>query len=78
MDMPKNIIELGGITTLPIDPDKILRKAIGEMSSVVVIGYDKEGEYYYASSQADGADILWLLEATKLALFNSAQELEGE
>ena len=63
-----NVIPLGGITRLDIDPDQILENATGDMESVVIIGYDKQGEEYFASSIADGGDVLWLLERCKLKL----------
>lgn len=61
-------IEFTGITRHNLDPNKVLSKATGELSGVVVLGYDKEGEEYFASSYADGGDILWLLERCKLKL----------
>jgi len=62
------VIELGCITRLDIPPDKVLEKAIGKMDSVVIMGYDKEGEEVFASSIADGGQVLWLLEKCKLKL----------
>ena len=72
-----NIIELGGITNLNIDPNRILKKAIGKLDSVVLTGYDKEGELYFASSKADGGDTLWLLEKCKQALLNIGNYING-
>jgi hypothetical protein len=53
------------ITTLDSPPDRILERAMGELNSVIVIGYDKEGMQYFASSIADGGAALWLLEKAK-------------
>ena len=63
-----NVIDIGGITRLDLPPDKILEKAIGQLDSVVIMGYDKEGEEVFASSIADGGSVLWLLEQCKLKL----------
>jgi hypothetical protein len=53
------------ITTLDSPPDRILERAMGELNSVIVIGYDKEGMQYFASSIADGGTSLWLIEKAK-------------
>jgi hypothetical protein len=53
------------ITTLDLPADRILERAMGELNSVIVIGYDKEGMQYFASSIADGGTALWLLEKVK-------------
>lgn len=63
-----DVIELGCITRLDLPPDRILEKAIGQLDSVVIMGYDKEGEEVFASSIADGGSVLWLLEQCKLKL----------
>jgi len=41
---------------------------MGKLKSVLVIGYDEAGEEYFASSIADGGDVLWLLERCKQEL----------
>ena len=56
-----NVIPFGGITRLDIDPDNVLKNAIGKMERVVIAGMDKEGNEYFAASMADGADALWYL-----------------
>ena len=49
-----------------IDPLHVLRCA-GEamVRSVLVIGTDPSGEFYFASSSADARQVLWLLEKAK-------------
>lgn len=49
-------------------PDKVLNGALGKLESVVIMGWDKDGELYFASSKADGGDILWLMEKAKKLL----------
>lgn len=63
-----DVIELGCITRLDLPADKVLENAIGKMDSVVIMGYNKEGEEVFASSIADGGEVLWLLEQCKLKL----------
>lgn len=66
--MTNNIVRFPGITKLDIDPDVILSAAAGKTDTVVVVGYNKEGELYFASSVADGGAVLWLMELAKKAL----------
>lgn len=56
-----NVVQGNFVTRLDIDPDRVLHAAVGKLQSVVVIGYDADGEEYYASSIADGPNALWLL-----------------
>ncbi len=75
--MTDKVINLPVITKLDLPVDRILEEAIkAELSEVVLMGYDKDGGYYFASSKADGGDVLWLLEYTKRRLFESAEGLE--
>lgn len=66
--MTADIIPFGGVTRLDLNPDQVLDGAKGELSSVLIIGFDKEGELYCAASASDGGEILWLLEACKREL----------
>lgn len=62
------VVIFNGITRLDLPADRILEDAIGKLDSVVIMGYDKDGEEVFASSLADGASVLWLLEQCKLKL----------
>lgn len=62
------VIKYTGITTLDLHPDVILSEAIEKLEGVVVIGYDKNGKEYFASSYADGGTIIWLVERLKKLL----------
>jgi len=66
--MNDKIIPLNTITTLDIPVDRIIDAAKDELDSVIVIGWDKHEEFYFASSLADGGDCLWLLEMAKKKL----------
>lgn len=74
--MNDKIKYLPTVTKLDIDPDRVLKYAIGKLKSAVVIGYDEEGQEYFASSIADGGEVLWLLERLKLNLLNIGEEDE--
>ena len=66
-----DVIDLPVITTLDIPPEKILNSAIkAEITTAVVVGWDKNGELYFTSSVSDGGEVLWLLEIAKKALMD--------
>jgi len=69
------LIYLGGVTKLDINPDRVLTEAVGQMEGVVIMGFDKKGQVYTASSYADGGVVLWLIEKCKQRLLQSN---EGE
>jgi hypothetical protein len=64
------VIPFTGITRLDIPIDRVLEAAKEELTDVVIIGYDHNGEYYFATSLADGGDLLWLLEKCKQKLMD--------
>ncbi|MBA2125076.1 hypothetical protein DLM45_02395 [Hyphomicrobium methylovorum] len=64
-----NVVELNCETTLDIPAERILSKALGsELNTAIVVGYDKDGDLYFASTTADGGTVLWLFEQAKIAL----------
>lgn len=65
-----NILNFTGITKLDLPVDRILEQAKDQLEGVVIIGYTKEGEEYFASTYADGGTVLWLLERCKLNLMD--------
>jgi len=73
-----NVIDLGIITKANVPPDYVLKKAVGKLTEVVVIGYDKDGEEFFASSVADGGDVLWLLKRCEIALMRMAEANHAE
>lgn len=67
---PDNVFILPVITSLDVPAERILDSA-RHLKSVVIAGYDEEGNEWFASSLADGGDVLWLIERVK-------QELLGD
>lgn len=63
--MSAEVFIFNGITKLDLPPDRILDQAKGKLQGVMVIGFDHEGEFYGASSYADGGNAIWLLEICK-------------
>jgi hypothetical protein len=69
------ILRWRGITKLDLPAEQVLGAAVDEgLRAVVVLGYNADGGEYFASSIADGADVLWLLERLKLKLLTTGVE----
>jgi hypothetical protein len=69
-----NVVEPSFITKLDSPTERILRKAQeADLGTVVVIGWDESGEFYFASSVADGGETLWLLEMAKKKLLEAGE-----
>lgn len=66
--MSAKIIPFSGITRLDLPADQVLELAGGQLEGVVVVGFDKDGQFYAASSYADGGTVLWLLEVLRKRL----------
>jgi hypothetical protein len=66
------VIPLGNVTQLNLPPDRILDAAKGQLKSVVLVGFDTDGQVYAASSLADGGSVLWLIEQLKIKLLGAA------
>lgn len=47
------VVRLNCLTTLDISPDDVLNSAVGKLDQVLILGWDKDGELYVASSTSD-------------------------
>lgn len=72
------VVQFTGLTTLDHEPDQVLEAALGKLDTCVVIGYNKDGSQFFASSSSDGGMCMWLLEQAKAALLNAAASVGGE
>jgi basic membrane lipoprotein Med (substrate-binding protein (PBP1-ABC) superfamily) len=58
------VILYSGITRLDLPIEQVLDMAKDNLNGgVIILGYDKSGEYYFASSFADGGEVLLLLQS---------------
>jgi uncharacterized ParB-like nuclease family protein len=73
IDFPIGIHE--GETRLDIDPDKVLTAAVGKLNDVVIVGYEADGSFYFASTGAHGPDVLWLLKQAEQRLLAIEREM---
>lgn len=72
MELVTNVVTLPVITTLDLDAERVLEGAINStLQSCIVLGYDADGEFYFASTMADGGEVLWLLEMARLKLMKA-------
>lgn len=68
-----DVLILPVVTRLDVPAERILQAALdADLDKVVIAGYTKEGDHYFASSVADGGTVLWLIEKLKKELL--AQE----
>ena len=64
-----------GETYADIDPDKVLTGALGKLNEVVIVGYEADGSFYFASTRANGPDVLWLLKQAEQRLLAIEREM---
>lgn len=69
------IVELDVITTVPLPAERVLRRAgEADLETAVIVGWTKDGEFYFASTHSDGGEVIYLLERAKLELLNIGPE----
>lgn len=63
------VILLPCTTRLNLPPDRVLGAAMeADLSGVLVLGFDKDGDIYMATTYADGGTAIWLMEKCKKRL----------
>jgi hypothetical protein len=72
------ILLFPGVTRLPIEPDRVLESVLGKLDEAIVVGTNKGGDFYFASSVPSGPEALWLLERAKHKLMTVTDDLEEE
>jgi hypothetical protein len=70
-----NVVELKVVTKLDVPPDKLLEKAMGKLTEVVILGFDHDGQEWFASSKADAGGVVWHLERAKHKLLLLVDEM---
>lgn len=67
------------ITTLPIPPEKVLQAAIDRgLQEVVVVGFDNDGEFYFAGSDAGTPVNLHMLMKASYELMKTGDRIAEE
>jgi hypothetical protein len=65
-------------TTLDIDTERILNAAKDKLEGVIILGYTKEGEEYFASSYSDAREIVFLLDRLHHFIIGNGELVHGE
>lgn len=66
-----NVIQFCGTTTVDIEAEKVLDGALNHgLDSVLVLGMDRDGEFYAASTTSDPQHLLWLMEKMRFILMD--------
>ncbi len=74
-----NVVELGTATRLDIPAEKVLKSALDrDLKSIVIVGIDKDGNEYFASTMADGGDCIYWLQRGIWRLNKIADKIEEE
>jgi len=74
-DVTDNVREFPGVSRHTTPVPKILAAAAGaRLQDVVVVGWREDGEMYFASSQSNGAEVLWLLRQAEHELIGACRE----
>ena len=74
MEIVKNVLILPVITSLPVPVELVLSGAMAaNLDVAIVVGVDKEGQLYFASSEPDGGTVLWWMEKAKIALMEISE-----
>lgn len=69
-----NVVTLPVITRLNLNADRTLESLIGKLEGFVLSGWDKDGNEFFSTTFADGAEALWLLERCKMVLMEQREE----
>lgn len=74
-----DVVQFNGLTKLKTDPSRILQLALkAELADVVVVGFNKDGDFWFSGSDPDGSEVLWLLERARHKLMLMVDKLESE
>jgi hypothetical protein len=67
------VVPFSGPTRLDTPAARVLTTASdASLQTAIVIGWDSKGEFYFSSSAADGAEVLWLIKVTEKKLLDEA------
>ena len=73
--MSARVIPLGCVTRLDLPVERVLEEAKAQMRDVVLMGWNNDGELYFASTFPDGGEVMWLLERCKKRLLDFSGEI---
>ena len=69
------LVDFPGETVVDLPAEKVLTRAVNvDLTEVVVIGTDPNGDLYFASTTSDCPRVLWLLELARQDLLEIASD----
>ncbi len=75
--MSAEVVDLNFVAGRDTTAALILPKAIeADLEHCVVLGWDKDGDFFFSSSYAAGPEILWLLEVARIKLMHMGPDTE--
>lgn len=70
-----DVIDLDIQTTQPVSPEKVIKAALAaDLETVLIIGYEKDGKFYFAGSISDVPDTNFILDEAKQELWKSKEQ----
>jgi len=68
------VVRHPAVTKLDRDIKQVVNDEAAEnLESAIVIGWDKDGDFYFDSTLAAGPEVLWLLEICRLSLMKATE-----
>lgn len=75
MALADNIVLFPGISPNDYGANLMLEAATNaDLDSVVIIGWNKDGEMFFSSSMGNGPECLWLIEKAKQSLLKAGED----
>ncbi len=75
------VIELAVTTKLDLPVERVIKRAAeASLTEIVVVGFDEDGELFFAATKADAGAVIWQLEMAKyrlLKLCDVNEPMEG-
>ena len=67
------VVILDLVTSLDLPAERVIDGAAkASLEEVVIIGFNKDGEFYFSANKSDGGGILWLMELAKKKLLENS------
>lgn len=71
--MSDNVVRFTGLTSLDLPAEQVLEEASNaKLQDVVIIAWDKDGDFFFASTAGKSGDVLLLLETAKHELMHAS------
>ena len=69
------IVELSVVTKLDIPAERVIsRAAEADLVEVVIVGFDKDGDLFFAANKADAGAVGWQLDMAKHRLLKLCED----